>query len=711
MVEQLQVALGLKEAVRRWCQCQPPQCSKQKAGGFAVTFLQQLLLLGSLEGAEAPPLPPRLLLDEGGDVPQERKTSFPAEEAALLFTPHSRNASNPRSSSCLHKVLQLGVVGSGQVGCHVRSCPAVAQAAISSDSTTEPTVVPQRQGMPLRQSLAYGGPVQQEGLNAGAAGTAGHQLVSSSDKTTAESLESSSPSPGVISASAAVAGAEAMEQQRGLQNQRQPQLRQQRPGAVGKPSKEKGTKRRPEQRVPLQGALRTTSLSSVVAAPTAALGPLLQIVGGPVARAEGPPQKRQAVARSRGDTEAGVRSSSSSSRSKPIGGGATYKTAPAARGCSAGRRQGSSCRLSPNAKVSPPTPKQGQENGGIQESATDIEATEHCAAAAAVAAARCSSSSSGADAAVSAFAAEWLRGCQQRLEATGAKAREESAAGSSSRGPGGQRDSPSHYSSSVASLKSHEELQLQQTKRQLKQELRGYNAAFAAHFGRQPLKQDKEPLRPVYMHYQRIKQRLEQHLVAAERNRSAGSATTTIETATATVEAATTTAATAESSSGAAEISSAATSARRYTTHSSSNLTATSPTGAMKRLRRQRSSLRSLEAVSPKSGHRGGPTPGVPRSPGMAKEKQTTTKPSAFERQQQMMRRREEMALRLHQLQRERRLLGDKLAAYHLRFKQEHGRPLRLKADIAPVHEEYKLFVEITKQIDALAFALQRQTL
>ncbi|CDJ35918.1 uncharacterized protein EMH_0002160 [Eimeria mitis] len=554
-----------------------------------------------------------------------------------------------------------------QAGRHVNCCPPDAPAAVCARGTAAGMVMQQQEDLSHRVALAVGGPVQQ----GGAATSAG-----------------------------------AAEQHRNSQPQRQSQmLRQQKPAAAAKTNKEKGIKRRPEQQGPLHGASRAISGASAAAASPAAQGPPLHVVGGPVARADGPPQKRQAVGRRRGETAAGVRSSSSnsssnSSRGKAAGGGGPHKSSVAARGSSAGGPQSSSCRPSTTAKASPPQPMQQQENGGLQESSSDIEATESGAAAAAVAAARCSSSNSGADAAVSAFAAEWLRGCQQRLEETKGKPREDNVAGASgSTGHRGLRDTPPRHSSSAASsFNPHEEqqLQLQKIKKQLKQELRAYNAAFTAHFGRQPLKQDKEPLRPVYMHYQRIKQRLEQHLlVAAEENRPSEAATNP-----------------AESSSVATEVSSsAAATTRRNTTDICSPPAAASPTGAAKRIRRQRSSVRSVEALSPKAAHRGVAPSSAPKSPGKAKEKQTSTRPSAFEIQQQLQRRREEMALQLHQLQRERRLLGDKLAAYHLRFKQEHGRPLRLKADIAPVHEEYKLFVEITKQIDGLAFALQKQTL
>ncbi|CDI74425.1 hypothetical protein, conserved [Eimeria praecox] len=705
MVEQLQVALGLQEAVRRWCWSQPPQPTDtashpagiEQFGEAGLSFLQQLLLLGSLEGAEAPPIPSHLFLEEVGDR-HDGRSSIPPDDAALLPTPHScggltshRHRSGLESSAFNGAALQdarTPGVHSPQASSHVSCYPDESRApAFARSSEAAAAATPQ--GLPHGEDLGFADPVQQQGLQDLSTGLAEPQAVSCSESIPSKYLERAAQSRDVVSPPAAGAlGAE--EQPKNPQQQRRSQLVRQPKHAAAKTNKEKGIKRRPEQQGHLQVAPRGLSVASPAASSPEASGPPLQVVGGPVARAEGPPQKRQAVGRRRGETAVGARSSSSSnlssssSRGKAAGGRLPTKMPTVARCSSAGVPQGSGCRLSPSAK----------------EGSSDVEGAEGAAAAAAVAAAHSSSCSSGAEAAVHAFAAEWLRGCQQRLEAFGGKVREESVAGSSS-GTREHGDAPPHSSPPSSPFKTLENLQL--TKKQLKQELRAYNTAFAAHFGRQPLKQDKEPLRPVYMHYQRIKQRLEQLLEAPETGRPPGAAAGT--------------AAAAESSSAAEasqpEVFSSPTCTRSNTADISSPPGVPSPTGGAKRLRRHHS-VRSLETLSPKAVHRAGLNGGAPRSPEKAKEKQASkqiAKPSAFERQQLLQRRREEMALQLHQLQRERRLLGDKLAAYHLQFKQEHGRPLRLKADIAPVHEEYKLFVEITKQIDALAFALQKQTL
>lgn len=230
-------------------------------------------------------------------------------------------------------------------------------------------------------------------------------------------------------------------------------------------------------------------------------------------------------------------------------------------------------------------------------------------------------------------------------------------------------------------------------KKTLKQELKAYNIAFASHFGRQPLKQDKEPLRPVYMHYQLIKQVID-HLAAEEAERSSAAA---------------------ESSTPAAARrrvpSGTATTAKADATHSPKSTRRV--TDVEKRFRKSRSLLPnedSYASLSPAGARRVGSGCPGPRSLGQAKERRNNQL-SACARQQQMQQRREEMTAQLHQLQRERRVLGDKLAAFNLRFKQETGRALRLKSDIAPVQHEYTLFVEITKQIDALDYALQKQAL
>jgi len=47
--------------------------------------------------------------------------------------------------------------------------------------------------------------------------------------------------------------------------------------------------------------------------------------------------------------------------------------------------------------------------------------------------------------------------------------------------------------------------ELQKIKRSVKSELKRYDQSFVQVFFRQPGKQEKEPLRPLYMYYKRLK--------------------------------------------------------------------------------------------------------------------------------------------------------------------------------------------------------------
>ena len=46
---------------------------------------------------------------------------------------------------------------------------------------------------------------------------------------------------------------------------------------------------------------------------------------------------------------------------------------------------------------------------------------------------------------------------------------------------------------------------LNKLKRAVKNDLKRYDQNFVSHFYRQPNKQDKEPLRPLYMYYKKLK--------------------------------------------------------------------------------------------------------------------------------------------------------------------------------------------------------------
>jgi hypothetical protein len=53
---------------------------------------------------------------------------------------------------------------------------------------------------------------------------------------------------------------------------------------------------------------------------------------------------------------------------------------------------------------------------------------------------------------------------------------------------------------------------LSRQKRGVKNELKNYDQTFAKLFSRQPCRSDKEPLRPLYMYYKRLKHILSKRL-------------------------------------------------------------------------------------------------------------------------------------------------------------------------------------------------------
>ena len=385
MVEQLQVAVGLKETVQRWCWSQPqhqqqhqqqplihtaslhPACKEELGGAPGLTFLQQLLQLKSFEAAA--PIPAQLFLEESGDA-QEGRVAASTDDAALIFSPYPYSSLNSsRRGLQSNGALSGGPAGAlpqgpPPAGCSVQAssdtsfcCLPEAQAGVCTPQTAAAATT--QHGLPRRALLSFGSPVQQEVLE-------GPQCASGSEeKAAAKLLESAAPSiEDAVSAAASAAAAppEAQEQHGGPQLQLAAQVLKHPRLAAAKLNKDKGVKRRPDQQGPLQGTSRGASL--VLAAAPAPGVAALQVVGGPVARAEGPPQKRQAVGRRRGETAAATRSnsssSSSSSRGKAGGGGPPSRAASAAaRGFSAGGPQYSSCRLSHSAKAtSPPTQKQ-----------------------------------------------------------------------------------------------------------------------------------------------------------------------------------------------------------------------------------------------------------------------------------------------------------------------------------------------------------------
>lgn len=768
MCDQLQVAVGLREAVRRWCLpvtnvpatcsgAHAASCCDKQAGAPGVRFLDQLLLLRPLCAAEAPPgaevSPGNAQYSSCQGITGEASTPNSCSGASTFrstlgdSTFFGRSRNDERDYSLEGDHLPFHMHG---------PCSDI---STSGSRTLPPAEAPQwppkaegvpvaRQAKPsasvphVQQILPTDGPYVPKHDVCTEEKTLGRPSALPTLEKRQERRIAAAASAGQASAATAAAGSTTAERPRRQQHQQQHvQMLWQLRSCATSSLAAKGLKRRPE---PLVGP-QLLPRGGIQNGPAVAM----PSPGGSCStRAEGPPQKRQAVARRRGDAAPVTRSTSCSSGSSAktsVPGERSRRDAAAGRGYTAGEGQSTSCRLRLSSNEASAKPKQQPllqhqqqlrprqlKAGDSSNSAATHPATQRIsgdankllgdiacapspkhqermdgrtasgefggddgaanAAIDAIAALRGSSNSSSIDDdPVAAFALEWLLGCEKRLRAAAGPA--SGTAVSSNMETPKQRAtaSLSHHGSHSGSSGDLQRLQV--TKKRLKQELKAYNSAFATHFGRQPFKQDKEPLRPVYMHYQLIKQMIGQLSPGA-------------------TEGSITAAADSPSAAPARTPSGAATAAQPDDSSSvTSRKTIESDKGSRKgrsaRMKEGRTASR-----SPTGARRQVYSGGGPRSPVQAKAgERRGSQLTAYERLQQMQQRREEMTAQLNQLQRDRRVLGDKLAAYHQRFKQEHGRPLRLKTDIAPVQHEYNLFVETTKQIDALAYALQKQSI
>lgn len=183
---------------------------------------------------------------------------------------------------------------------------------------------------------------------------------------------------------------------------------------------------------------------------------------------------------------------------------------------------------------------------------------------------------------------------------------------------------------------------LQLVKRNLKEELKDYNSSFIAAFKRTPLREDKEPLRPVYEQYHLLKEHID-HICQKD---------------------------------------------SWPESMSESLATAKLPTSREK--------------------SRAGATHGAALdSSGASEVSGSTDRVAVGIHNEAQRKQRKGCENMIERLQRERRDLGEQLATFHTAFKEKTGRPVRLKADIAPVRNEYRRFVEVSKQIEELSRALE----
>ncbi|KAL8274256.1 hypothetical protein Esti_001845 [Eimeria stiedai] len=765
-MDHLQIAQGLKDAVAHWCfpvtsgpaaaaagkPSAAPSCD-EGGGGLAgnLDFLHQLLNLKGLIAAVPEHQVPLSLLHEEAQGVHDWRTH--AGAVWDTFTPLSSSG-----ASTFRSITPTGppfTARSGEGGAHQRAAAedpcSASQGPLKESAHTVTQEAPSSLPAPSPpHSELFLSVEVEEDVHADAAGEGAPRTppaLPSAAKLQARRRAAATAAPSAAAAAAPASAAHPRQQQQ------QPQQQQQQQQVVGRQARTstasalaaKSGKRRPEPGVVggAQPAVARGGMHTDVAAATSegvpVGGPAVRGKGAPVGvpgmRAEGPPQKRQAVARQRGEAAQAVTrsnsstTSSSSSGSCPLSGKAA---AAAARGALAsrrsiatasrasssgdpqGRQRSSSIQSSARPKHQPSKQQQQQREGLAASEADDLslraqrpeapdpggdEAAANAAAAAA--AAIRSSSSRSADGPVSAFAAQWLLGCEKRLRASGGPPSD-----------GGGASSSAAAAAGAAGAAAAETLML--TKKRLKQELRDYNAAFACRFGRQPLKDDKEPLRPLYMHYQQLKQQIEGQLFTSQGEKERGlisnAAVSPLAAAPAVAAAVGGGVARSSSLSVSRQMgeSERAAGSLRISRSQGSRETLASPGCSSS----SRSSSR-----SGRRRHAGGcPSEGVKqqqrdRSSSSSSSSSNWQHLSAYEWQQQMQQRRAAMTEQLHALQRERRLLGDKLAAFHVQFREKHGRQLRLKADIVPVQREYDWYVQLTQQIEHLAFELQQQTL
>lgn len=229
------------------------------------------------------------------------------------------------------------------------------------------------------------------------------------------------------------------------------------------------------------------------------------------------------------------------------------------------------------------------------------------------------------------FAARWLAGLKDRLHASFESA--------SPQGPGATNRNKQ------GGIHMQKLRILQVAKRNLKEELKDYNSSFVAAFNRPPLREDKEPLRPVYVQYHLLKEHID-HLC------------------------------------------------RKYSLPDS--MAESVDLGK----------LPASQDISDVNGTQRAACDASAPSEFSGSRDHISVGPHT-EAQRRQRREREYM---LERLQREQRDLGEKLATFHIAFKEKTGRPVRLNADIAPVRNEYRRFVEVSKQIEELSRAVENSS-
>ncbi len=204
-------------------------------------------------------------------------------------------------------------------------------------------------------------------------------------------------------------------------------------------------------------------------------------------------------------------------------------------------------------------------------------------------------------------------------------------------------------------FKTYTENEIQQEKRDVKNELKYYDSAFIKIFARPPAREDKEPMRPLYMYYQNLRKAIQKKAYAKEgagdKNRSRPSSV--------------------DSAGG-----------------SSVGSLGSTTTG------------RSIGEGIPES------KIGLSNSRFPFTEEEAKTKPSKELLGKMGMSNERDLKKQIHEFMKERKHLRKILDTFQKDFLQSYNRKLRFTKDIAPVASEFKRYKELKKEIAKLESVL-----
>lgn len=209
--------------------------------------------------------------------------------------------------------------------------------------------------------------------------------------------------------------------------------------------------------------------------------------------------------------------------------------------------------------------------------------------------------------------------------------------------------------------------QLESEKKSVKQELKRYDAAFMDLFKRMPSREEKEPMRPLYIYYKRVKQCLDKVESEDKNSRNDGSRNQSLGNVSV------------DSDKG---TKSAVNASRDNVTKGRENKSTvnSAPTSG----RKMDSSFEEQLSFDNFSGK------------GKTNEKREVVK------KPELRLSREEAQKRIEILNAVKTQLREKLHAYQLEFTKNNNRKIKYHKDIMPVEEEYKRYKEVKDEIQSL---------